>query len=63
MTTVEYIRSIAAQATEEISNAVILMEGMLLARTDPETEAWEMKQREDGHHDHQVRQGGQSDHQ
>ena len=42
MTAAGYIRLVAAQAQEEINNTVILMEGMLLARTDPETGEWEM---------------------
>ena len=41
MTAAEYIRTVAAQAQEDINNTVIMMEGMLLARTDPETGEWE----------------------
>ena len=41
MTAAEYIRSIAAQAQEDINNTVIMMEGMLLAKMDLETGEWE----------------------
>jgi hypothetical protein len=51
MTAAEYIRTVAAQAQEDINNTVIMMEGMLLAKTDPETGEWEASQWEGEHHD------------